>query len=95
VKFQVQVTHQAQKDLRRLPADRRYALLGNLKRLEEDPMPDGDVIKAIAADPTGTLRRLRVGEYRVFFEVEENVVFVLRCVQRQALEKAIRQLLGH
>jgi len=58
-------------------------------------MPDGDVIKAIAADPTGTLRRFRVGEYRVFFEVEENVVFVLRCVQRQALEKAIRQLLGH
>ena len=95
MKFQVQVTHQAHKDLRRLPGDRRYALLGNLKRLEEDPMPDEDVIKAIAADPTGTLRRLRVGEYRVFFEVEENVVFVLRCVQRQALEKAIRQLLGH
>lgn len=94
MKFQVQVTHQAQKDLRHLPTDRRYALLQDLKRLAEDPTPDGDAIKAIAADPTGILRRLRVGEYRVFFEVEKNVVFVLRCVQRQALEKAIRQLLG-
>lgn len=94
MKFQVKITHPAQKDLRRLPTDCRFTLLHDLKRLAEDPTPDGDVIKTIVADPKGTLRRLRAGDYRVFFEVKGPEVFVLRCVQRQALEKAIRQLLG-
>jgi mRNA-degrading endonuclease RelE of RelBE toxin-antitoxin system len=92
--FQVKITHQARKELRRLPAERRYQLLQSLKCLEEDPSPDGDVIQVIAANPNGTLRRLRVGEYPVFFEVEGREVFIVRCVHRQALEKAIRQLLG-
>ncbi|MCK4600778.1 type II toxin-antitoxin system RelE/ParE family toxin [Candidatus Bipolaricaulota bacterium] len=50
-------------------------------------------MKAIAQDPKGKLRRLRIGNYRIFFEVEEDGVFVLRCVHRQTLGKAIRQLL--
>jgi len=91
--FRVKVTHKARRELRRLPADRRYQLLKGLKRLEEDPSPDGDAIKAIVQDPEGRLRRIRIGDYRIFFEVEEDEVFVLRCVHRQTLEKAIRQLI--
>ncbi len=72
----------------------REGILQGLRRLEDDPSPDGRSIVPISADPKGTLRRLRIGEYRVFFEVEGRDVFVLRCVHRQALEKAIRQLLG-
>ena len=88
--FRVKVTHRARRELRRIPADRRYQLLKGLKRLEEDPSPDGDAIKTIIQDPEGRLRRLRIGDYRIFFEVEEGEVFVLRCVHRQTLEKAIR-----
>jgi len=91
--FRVKVTRRARRELKRLPADRRYQLLKGLKRLEEDPSPDGDAIKAIIQDPKEKLRRLRIGDYRIFFEVEEDEVFVLRCVHRQTLEKAIRQLL--
>ena len=91
--FRVKVTHKARRELRRLPADRRYQVLKGLKRLEEDPSPDGGAIKVIAQDHKGKLRRLRIGNYRIFFEVEEDGVFVLRCVHRQTLEKAIRQLL--
>ena len=91
--FHVKVTHTARRELRRLPADRRYQLLKGLKRLEEDPSPDGGAIKAIIQDPQGRLRRLRIGDYRIFFEDEEGEVFVLGCVHRQTLEKAIRQLI--
>ena len=91
--FRVKVTRKAKRELRRLPADQRYQLLKGLKRLEEDPSPDGDAIKAIIQDPEGRLRRLRIGDYRIFFEVEEDEVYVLRCVHRQTLEKAIRQLI--
>ena len=91
--FRVRVTHRARRELKRLPADRRYQLLKGLKRLEQDPSPDGDAIKAIIQDPEGRLRRLRMGDYRIFFEAEEDEVFVLRCVHRQTLEKAIRQLI--
>jgi len=34
-----------------------------------------------------------MGDYRIFSEVEEGEVFVLGCVHRQTLEKAIRQLI--
>ena len=91
--FRVKVTHKARRELRRLPANRRYQVLKGLKRLEEDPSPDGDAIKTITQDSKGKLKRLRIGNYRIFFEVEENGVFVLRCVHRQTLEKAIRRLL--
>jgi mRNA-degrading endonuclease RelE of RelBE toxin-antitoxin system len=94
VKFHVEVTHQGEKDLRRVPTPRRLSLLRGFERLADDPTPDGDSIRAIVADPKGTLRRLRLGDYRVFFEVEGDAVFVLRCIHRQDLEKAIRQLLG-
>jgi mRNA-degrading endonuclease RelE of RelBE toxin-antitoxin system len=91
--FHVKVTHKARRELKRLPADRQYQLLKKLKRLEEDPSPDGYTIKEIVQDPNGKLRRLRVGNYRIFFEVEGDEVYVLRCVTRQTLEKAIRQLI--
>ena len=91
--FRVKIAHRAGKDLKRLPANRRYQLLKGLKRLESDPAPDGDAIKVIVQDPKKKLRRLRIGDYRIFFEVEGDEVYVLRCVHRQTLEKAIRQLL--
>ncbi len=91
--FRVKATHKARRELRRLPAERRYQLLKGLRRLEKDPSPDGDAIKAIIQDPKEKLRQLRIGDYRIFFEVQEDEVFVLRCVHRQTLEKAIRQLI--
>ncbi|MGC9074302.1 MAG: type II toxin-antitoxin system RelE family toxin [Candidatus Bipolaricaulaceae bacterium] len=39
------------------------------------------------------LHRLRLGEYRVVLQLEEDTIYVLRVVSRQDLEKAIRQLL--
>jgi mRNA-degrading endonuclease RelE of RelBE toxin-antitoxin system len=92
VSFRVLVTHQAKKELRRLPLHCRQTLLNGLNRHADDPSPDGRSIVPISAGRKGSLRQLRIGEYRVFFEVEESDVFVLRCVHRQDLEKAIRQL---
>jgi len=91
--FCVRITSTARKELTRLPANRRYQLLKGLKRLEEDPASDGDTIKGIVQDPEGRLRRLRIGHYRIFFEVEGDEVYVLRCVHRQTLEKVIRRLI--
>ena len=91
--FRVKVTRRAKRELRRLPADQRYQLLKGLKRLEQDSYPDGDAIKTIIKDPKEKLRRLRIGDYRIFFEVAQDEVFVLRCVHRQTLEKAIRKLI--
>lgn len=91
--FRVKVTRRARKDLKRLSADRRHQLLKGLKRLEDDPSPGGDTIKAIVQDPKGGLRRLRIGNCRIFFDVEGDEVYILRCVHRQALEKVIRQLI--
>jgi len=56
VSYRVLVTHQAEKELRRLAARTRTALLEGLRRLEDDPSPDGHSIVRISADSKGVLQ---------------------------------------
>jgi len=39
--------------------------------------------KGTEPGPTGRLRRLRIEDYRIFFEVAGEEMYVLRCVHRQ------------
>lgn len=88
----VQVTRRAEKDLRRLPKDRAREVLQALKALEHWPHVEGlDLVKLKGEELN--LYRLRLGDYRVLFLVEEEI-YILRVVSRQDLEKALRQLLS-
>jgi len=70
----------AQAELRRLPRRVAMAILRKLAELEQDPYAFGTT--ALVGDPR--VRRLRVGDYRVFYEVrgDELVVWVVHVAHR-------------
>jgi len=63
------------KDLRRLPHSYVVRIMAKIEGLAEDPLPDG----AIQLSDTDRLYRLRVGDYRVIYEVhvQEQQLIVL------------------
>lgn len=71
----------ADRDLAKLPADIRSRLTDVLFALEHDPRPPG-VTKLIGS---ANLWRVRVGDYRVLFEIDDpaKTVLVLRLAHRR------------
>jgi mRNA interferase RelE/StbE len=71
---------QARTEIRRLPRQTALTILRKLAELEQDPY--GFATTALVGDPS--VRRLRVGNYRVFYDVrnDELVVWVIHVAHR-------------
>jgi mRNA interferase RelE/StbE len=80
VKYRTIFDPQAQAELRALPRRVAMTILRKLGELEQDPYAIGAT--ALVGDPS--VRRLRVGDYRVFYEVrgDELVVWVVHVAHR-------------
>ena len=78
--YSVQIKGSAAKELARLPRDARERLIDAIDRLGEEPLA-GNVLKGGLRG----LRRLRVGDYRIVYEVldDELVVLVIRVAHRR------------
>lgn len=71
--YKIEWSSAAGRYLRRLPHHARQRLRPVIDRLADDPRPVGAV--ALEGQP-GTLR-IRVGDYRVVYEVRDDVLVVL------------------
>jgi mRNA interferase RelE/StbE len=71
--YKVELTRSAEKDLRRI--DKRYIsrVFAAVESLEEEPRPVG-CTKLSGSDHT---YRIRVGSYRVIYEIEDDRLVVL------------------
>ena len=80
VSYSVRIKDSAAKELARLPRDARERLIKAIDRLGEEPMA-GNLLKGGLRG----LRRLRIGSYRIVYEVldEELVVLVVRVTHRR------------
>jgi mRNA-degrading endonuclease RelE of RelBE toxin-antitoxin system len=87
----VQLTKPALKDLDGLADPVRSSVLSCISRLQDDPLPDGQSIKKLKgfAFP---LFRLRSGDHRILYRIDQNVVTVMRVVDRKDLEKTTKRL---
>jgi mRNA interferase RelE/StbE len=72
VHYSLQIKRSAQKELERLPKPERQRLVEAIDRLSEYP----HLGKALKGELTG-LRRIRVGTYRVIYEINEGKVLIL------------------
>ena len=59
--------------------------------LEQAPLPRGDAIKRLAGIRP-SLYRLRTGDYRTLYRIEDEQVLVLAVVHRSELERRLRDL---
>jgi mRNA interferase RelE/StbE len=80
VRFSIRIKASAAKALRRIPAADRHRVVEAIDRLVEEPSAGG----TLKGEFSG-LRRLRVGQYRVAYEVmgDELVVLVIRIGHRR------------
>jgi len=71
--YRVELTRSAEKDLRRIDRSRVTSLYKAMEGLGDDPRPPGSK-KLVGADRT---YRIRVGDYRIVYEIEEDILVVL------------------
>lgn len=71
--YSVEIRPAAQRQIKKLPREVQAKVLTRLTALAEDPKPSG----AEALQGPQDLYRVRVGQYRVLYEVQEQVLMVL------------------
>jgi mRNA interferase RelE/StbE len=79
--YRIEFTRSAEKDLRRLDRANLFQVLAAIEVLRENPRPAG-VKKLVGSDHSF---RIRVGDYRVVYEIEDDVclVLILRMAHRK------------
>ncbi|SBW19307.1 type II toxin-antitoxin system RelE family toxin [Protofrankia symbiont of Coriaria ruscifolia] len=87
MKYEVEWTTRALRELRKLDRTAARRVLLAVTRLADDPRPAG--ARALVGEPSGMLR-LRVGDYRVVYLVDEGriVVTVVRVGHRREVYRS-------
>ena len=87
MEHQIIIKPSAEKQLDKLPKSVRVRVLDKLEELRQDPRPHG-AIKLIGADD---LWRIRIGDYRVVYEIQDErlIVLVLRVAHRKDIYKGM------
>jgi mRNA interferase RelE/StbE len=83
VSYAVELSRSAARELRRVPEPYHASIVRVLQRLEKDPRPSG--CKKLAG--SHGLFRIRVGVYRVIYEVSDRIKLVM--VERIADRKDV------
>ena len=86
--YRVQFTSAAAKELRKLDQGLRRRLLASIAERERDPRPSG--CRKLAGETHAW--RIRVGDYRVLYEITDNilVVTVIRVAHEHAVLRRCR-----
>ena len=71
--YTVELSNRAKRELAALSANLQTRIVAALRRLEENPRPSG-IIKLEGEDD---ICRLRIGDYRVLYEVHDTRLLVL------------------
>ena len=83
--YEVLLERRAQRDIKKLPADVFHRIIPSIRALAEDPKPPG------CRKITGSKNdwRIRIGEYRVIYEIDEHAeaVKVMRIRHRKEVYK--------
>jgi len=90
-RFHVTLTEHAIVDLKDIPKELQDQIHRDLRDLESAPFPSGSHIKRLKGFRP-PVYRLRSGNSRILYHIQENNVMILRVVDRKLLERAIRRL---
>lgn len=77
MQYEIQFKPQAIKDLKKIPKNLTRNILGKIELLQTDVQ--GDVKKLTNFTPE---YRLRVGKYRILFEIDQGTIIIYRVLHR-------------
>jgi mRNA-degrading endonuclease RelE of RelBE toxin-antitoxin system len=89
--FSIQLTRPAISDLEGMPERLRGGILEGISGLKEAPFPDGYARKKLKGF-SFPVYRLRVGNHRILYRIDQTIVTILRVIDRKELEKTIRRI---
>ena len=88
--YRLQVPRRVFKELSKHPASQRKRLKEAIFALGENPFPPGKKWKRlVTTDPP--INRLRVGDYRILYQVVGDEVWILDIVHRRNLERWLKK----
>ena len=85
------MTEHATDDLKDISKESRERIHQDLKILESGPFPSATDIKRLRGFRP-PVYRLRSGNFRVLYRIQENNVTILRVIDRKLLERALKRL---
>ena len=90
-KFRVTLTEHAIFDLKDIPKELQDQIHRDLRNLESAPFPSGTYIKRLKGFRP-PVYRLRSGNFRILYHIQESTVTILRVIDRKLLDRAIKRL---
>jgi mRNA interferase RelE/StbE len=88
--FEVTLTDHAITDLKGIPADHQDQINRDLKALQSNPFPHSTSMKRLKGFRP-PLYRLRSGNFRILYRIQERTVIVLRVIDRKILDRILRR----
>ena len=79
-KYKLKVKKSAEKELRKIPKRDLLKIINKIQSLSDDPHPEGSIKLS-----NQEKYRLRVGNYRVLYKVEDNIltIFIVKIGHRK------------
>lgn len=71
--YQVEITPAAKRQIKKLVESVQLAIIERLEQLSTNPRPPG----ALKMQGTESLYRIRVGDYRIIYEIQDRTLFVV------------------
>jgi len=90
-KFRIELAPAASKDLDTLDIGTAEKVLSDVRVLGDNPFPRGKLIKKIKGKRSA-FYRLRTDKFRVFYEIHQMKVVVLRVVSKKDADRFIKKL---
>jgi mRNA interferase RelE/StbE len=89
--FAIQLTRAAANDLDHIAEELRKKILIDIRNLVNNPYLSGGSIKKLRGFKP-SLYRLRSGDFRIIYHVEDELITVMRMINRKELEKIMKIL---
>ncbi|MBE8987673.1 type II toxin-antitoxin system RelE family toxin [Nostoc sp. LEGE 12450] len=70
--YQIELSNKAAKQLKKLSVDIRDKINEKILELADNPRPNG----VVKLENTGNKYRIRVGNYRILYEIQDDVLIV-------------------
>jgi len=90
-KFNTQLTLSAVDDLNSISEKRRAKIIASIKKVSSNPFAAETHIKKLKGFKP-PLYRIRSGDYRVLYRVQENIIYIIRVLDRKDIERIIKRL---
>jgi len=90
-RFRIELAPAASRDLDNLEIEMVRKILSDLKVLGENPFPRGKLIKKIKGKKT-SFYRLRIDKSRVFYEMQQMKIVILRIISKKEADRFIKRL---